>query len=211
MMEQDPDKINDIERQVEQRVFKEGEAYAASHKRSRAENKERSASRERIKEMGLRTDAYQVGVRIVKDLTALERKAFLQDLELVVRILGSRQKDLFPEEAMRAEKREQRRKEAEAEAKKGSAGAPDPDKNPRSDPAKGGAKPRVGKKGEAATGAVVGLDGKPLPAAETETEQQEGDAALKGLAPDTAAAQEAAKPKSQSQIAAEKLEAAKLN
>jgi hypothetical protein len=147
VMEQDPDKINDIERQIEQRVFKEGEAYAASHKRSRAENKDRSASRERIKEMGLRTDAYQVGVRIVKDLTALERKAFLQDLELVVRVLGSRQKDLFPEEAMRAEKREQRRKEAEAEAKKGSAGAPDPDKNPRSDPEQGRREATCGQEG----------------------------------------------------------------
>lgn len=208
MMEQDPDKINDIERQIEQRVFKEGEAYAASHKRSRAENKERSASRERIKEMGLRTDAYQVGVRIVKDLTALERKAFLQDLELVVRVLGSRQKDLFPEEAMRAEKREQRRKEAEAEAKKGSAGAPDPDKNPRSDPNKGGAKPRTGKKGEASN--VVQLQ--PPSGEQQQAEQQEGEETLKSMAPETAAAQTEAKtPKSQSQIAAEKMEAAKLN
>jgi hypothetical protein len=212
VMEQDPDKINDIERQIEQRVFKEGEAYAASHKRSRAENKDRSASRERIKEMGLRTDAYQVGVRIVKDLTALERKAFLQDLELVVRILGSRQKDLFPEEAMRAEKREQRRKEAEAEANKGKAGAPDPDKNPRSDPAKGGAKPRVGKKGE--TGNVVQLQ--PPSGEQQQAEGQEGDAVLNGLTPETQAAQNAAlnpdgKPKSQSQIAAEKMEAAKLS
>src|SRR5690606_33267697 len=99
-------------------------------------NKERSEIRNRAKELGLRTDAFQVGVRIVKDLTANERKDFLRDLDLVVKTLGARQAELFPDEALRAAKREERkankgRSKDELDAKT--------DSDPRSDPSAGGA------------------------------------------------------------------------
>ena len=122
------------------------------------------------------------------------------------------QGQFWPDLKKAAEKRAERKAAAEAEANKGKAGAPDPDKNPRSDPAKGGAKPRVGKKGE--TGNVVQFQ--PPSGEQQQAEGQEGDAVLNGLTPETQAAQNAAlnpdgKPKSQSQIAAEKMEAAKLS
>lgn len=187
-METDPEKINDADRQVEASLLKAGESYAASHKRSRAENKERAANRAKIKELGLRTDAYQVGVRIVKDLTETERKDFLRDLELVVKALGHRQQELFPEEALKAQQRIQRAEEkAAAKAAKvtGKEGAPDPDSNPRSDPNAGGAKPQT--------------------SADPDAEQEDGEQVLSGVTKTAVSVAQPRKRRSQSEIAAEKL------
>lgn len=188
-METDPDKINDpdrndFERQMESRLLESGNAYSASHRRSREENKVRANNRAKIKEMGMRTDAYQVGVRIVKDLTENERKDFLRDLNAVVKVLGSRQQELFPEEAMKAAKREER-KNAKV---KGNEGAPNPDENPRNDPASGGA----GRPSE-----------EELTKAAAAAEQTAGEDALAAGLPKTR--------KAQSAQAAEKLAAAKLS
>lgn len=135
-MTDDPNYINDPDRQLASNIDKLGDRYSGSHKRSRTENSERSQIRARAKELGIRTDAFQVGVRIVKDLTANERKDFLRDLDLIVKTLGARQADLFPDEALRAAKREaskgnKPRTPAELDA--------NTDTNPASDPANGGA------------------------------------------------------------------------
>lgn len=223
MLETDPDKINDADRQIEARIFKEGESYSASHKRSRTENKTRAESRARIKEIGMRTDAYQVGVRIVKDLSAREREEFLRDLNLVVKVLGNRQQDLFPEEALRAAKREKLRQEEEAKAEAERKKQAESDKpGSRSDPNAGGAKPQTGTDGkpwpdDAQIAANANGDAPAPP--NPPSEQDEGAAVLAGGLPNTAAAQEAAKAeapapgkkKSQSAQAAEALAAAKLN
>ena len=208
-------KLDNTDVKLNKSILSLVEQYATCDARSAELNDERATIRENVEKLGIPSVAFQRFVADQKKMSPGEfrdMQAGYQRLQEAAEAEGvDIQGQFWPDLKKAADKRAERKAAAEAEANKGKAGAPDPDKNPRSDPAKGGAKPRVGKKGEAATGAVVGLDGKPLPAAETETEQQEGDAALKGLAPDTAAAQEAAKPKSQSQIAAEKLEAAKLN
>ncbi len=167
-MEMDPEKVNDEQRsadlQIENSILKAGEAYSASHRRSRTENKERASNRARIKDLGMRTDAYQVGVRIVKDLTENERKDFLRDLNLVVKVLGAKQAELFPDEALKAAKREEKQREKKAKEGRSQeeldAATND---NPRSDPAAGGAKPQTESQAEA--------------------EQSEGDAVLDAMAP----------------------------
>lgn len=180
-MELDADKINDPDRMRIKRIEAEAEAYASSRDRSRAENKRRADSRERILKSGIRTDAFQVGIKLIKDLSERERADFMDDLRLMLKTLGGKQADLFPEEAIRAAKREEKRKEEEAAKKK--ADGSENDNKSRSDPNKGGAKPRT-KKQDA-------------------EEQAEGAAALTAGLPET--------KKAQSKLAAEKLEAAKLN
>ncbi len=139
-MTENPDEINDPQRQIEANIDKIGERYSASHKRSRTENKERADIRGRAKELGMRTDAFQVGVRIVKDLTANERKDFLRDLNLVVTVLGAKQGVLFPDEALRAAKREERKTEKAAGKPRTQAELDaNTDNNPASNPANGGA------------------------------------------------------------------------
>lgn len=185
MLESDPDKINDLDRVMESRILESGNAYSASHRRSRDENRVRAGNRAKIKDMGMRTDAYQVGVRIVKDLTESERKDFLRDLNLVVKVLGSRQQELFPEEALKAATREAKRKAKLT----GKEGAPDPDTNPNS-------APRI---------VILSEEGMTVESSDLVSEEQaEGDAVLEAMAPETTAA----KKKSQSQIAREKSDAA---
>ena len=200
------------------------EEYANCDHKSAELNEQRANIRENIEKLGVPPKAFMRFVADQKQMSPGEFRDMQAGYERMQEAAEAEGIDIqgqfWPGLKKAAEKRAERKAAAEAEANKGKAGAPDPDKNPRSDPAKGGAKPRVGRKGEA--GNVVSLpttraigevakQGEQMMAEQQQTEQQEGDAALKGLAPETAAAQEAAKPKSQSQIAAEKLEAAKLN
>lgn len=122
---------------IASKVIEVAEDYAASVKRSRGENKKRAKGRETIDKLGVRTDAFQHGLRLVKDLTINEQKQYLRDLKMVISVVGRRQMELFPEDALRAKKREDalRAKEADAKAKAGV----DADTSPRSDPKSGGA------------------------------------------------------------------------
>lgn len=215
-MTDDPNFINDPDRQIASSIDKIGERYSASHKRSRTENKERSEIRARAKELGIRTDAFQVGVRIVKDLTANERKDFLRDLDLIVKTLGARQAELFPDEALRAAKREaakgnKTRTQAELDAKT--------DTDPKSDPAAGGAQIDI-EEAIAAANVAETASGEPIdvgagtyhsePKGQGETLEQreaaEGEAALASAAPSIASN----KPKSQTAKAQAKRDAAQL-
>lgn len=140
MVEMDPDKINDHDRQIEARILKEGQDYAARNQRSKAENKGRAESRARIKELGMDTNAYATAIRLIKDKTPEELKAWRRDFELTLKIMGSKQKELFPEEQLRAEKRLERQRDAAA--KKGRSKDEldaKTDSDPRSDPNAGGA------------------------------------------------------------------------
>lgn len=187
-MEMDPEKINDAERQVEAKIFEIGSAYAESNAADKVKNKKRAENRKKIGDLGLRVDAYQIGVKIVKDLTTEEIKDYLRDLKLVVKVLGGRQAELFPEEKLKAEARSQRAKDR-AKKLTGKEGAPDPDSNPRSDPKSGGAgkrprKPKAVKEQitihdtVAAGDALISSTAAQLNAA---AEQAEGDAYLSGM------------------------------
>jgi hypothetical protein len=195
-MESDPSKINDADRQIEQTLWNEGQDYAARNARSKEENKGRAASRERVKQTGVNTNAYHTAVGLIKKLSARELVEWRRDFDLVLKVLGSRQAELFPEEALKMAKREADRQAKEAEAK--TKAGPDADSNPRSDPNAGGAKPMTGDPekpwpDDVATGTVQNPPG----------EAEEGDAALNAALPETKG-----KKKSQSQIAAEKAAAA---
>lgn len=205
MLEDDPDKINDAERQIEAKIGQIGEAYAASNKRQKTENKTRAENRAKIKEMGIRTDAYQVGVKLARDLTETERKDFMRDLTLVVKVLGAKQQELFPDEALKAAKREQAKKDKAAKAPRSKEELDAAsEENPRSDPNSGGAKPQVPEVDTRppelrSSDPVIDESLKSVLA----REQEEGDAALDAGLPQT--------KKSQSEIAAERRAAAKLN
>lgn len=191
------------------------EEYAQCDAKSAELNTRRKEIRETVEKLGDDPDGFQDWVKLHKKKT----KGELRDYKLTMQQYDEAaadegidvQQQFWPDRAKAAEKREKRKADAAAEANKGSAGAPDPDKNPRSDPNKGGAKPRTGRKGEVSN--VVQLQ--PPSGEQQQTEQQEGDAVLNGLTPETQAAQSSAlnddgTPKSQSQISQEKLEAAKL-
>lgn len=195
-METDPEKINDAERYVEQSIWKEGQDYAERNARSRDENKGRKESRERITEFGMDPNAFHTAVRLVKTKTSRELDEWVRDFKASLDVLRQRQQELFPVEVAAANKREETRLRKAAEAKT-KAGV-DPDTNPRSDPNAGGAKPMTGDKpwpDDVATGAVQNPPG----------EQEAGDAALNAALPETKGPK-----KSQSQLAKEALEAAKL-
>lgn len=212
-MNDNPDEINDAERQIQARLYQEAQGYAETRKESAVLNKKRATSRKKIEEMGFRTDAYQVGIRIVKDLSDRERKDFMRDLKLVVDVLGKRQADLFPDEALKAAKREEARK-AENKPKSKAAADAKSDASKRSDPKSGGAgKKRNGVPAEppstlketVASGDAMIDEVAARRQAQAAAEQEEGARALDRIR------NPPAEPKSQSQLSAEKLEAAKLN
>lgn len=209
-------KLDNTDVKLNKSILSLVEQYATCDARSAELNDERATIRENVEKLGIPSVAFQRFVADQKKMSPGEfrdMQAGYQRLQEAAEAEGvDIQGQFWPDLKKAAEKRAERKAAAEAEANKGKAGAPDPDKNPRSDPAKGGAKPRVGKKGE--TGNVVQLQ--PPSGEQQQAEVQEGDAVLNGLTPETQAAQNAAlnpdgKPKSQSQIAAEKMEAAKLS
>lgn len=202
--------------QVNKQLMKLVEQYASCDRKSAELTEERATIRENADKLGIPSKAFQEFVAKSKKFSPGELRdhnAGLARLEEAAAAEGvDVQGQFWPDNKKAAEKREKRKADAAEEANKGKAGAPDPDKNPRSDPNKGGAKPRTGKKGEASN--VVQLQ--PPSGEQQQAEQQEGDAVLNGLTPEIQAAQSSAlnadgTPKSQSQISQEKLEAAKLN
>lgn len=198
-MEEDPAKINDADRQIQARLYEQAQSYAETRVQSRKLNKQRAESRAKIMEMGFRSDSYQTGIRIIKDLSARERDDFMRDLNLILKVLGSRQADLFPEEALKAAKREEQRK-AENQPKPPAEADAKSDANPRSNPAKGGAGKKKADKNPPVASVPPTEAELTAAAAQAATEQQEGDQALNaGLS---------ATKKAQSKQAADKLAAA---
>lgn len=222
MMEKDPAKVNDDERdgtvtdaelQIEATLFKQGEGYAARNARSKEENKGRAESRAAIKSIGMNPNAFAQAIKLIKDLTPSELKEWRRDFDLTLRVMGSRQKDLFPLEQLKAEARIQRAKDKAAKAGRTQAEMDaDSDANPRSDPANGGAEPTImdaiaaanGETIDASSGTYNAGVGKPGPTLE-EREAAEGEAALAEAAPSIA------KKPSQSEKAKAKRDAAGMH
>jgi len=160
----DGDRLTDeAGQQIEATIFKQGQEYAARNQRSKIENKGRAESRARIKELGLDSNAYATAVRLIKDKTKGERDAWLRDLQLTLKVLGSKQAELFPEEALKAEARAARKAEAAAGKPRSQAELDaKTDTDPASDPANGGAQ----------------IDLEEAIAAQTAAEQAEGEQVL---------------------------------
>lgn len=194
------DRLNDADAQIESTIFKQGQDYADRNKRSKAENKGRAESRAKIKELGMDTNAYATAIRLIKDKTPAELEAWKRDFDLVLKVMGSKQKELFPEEQLRAEQRIA--KAQERAAKKGRTKEEldaASDSNSRSDPSAGGAQIDLEEAIAAATGPVIpdgGVynAGAGKPSLE-EIEAAEGEAALADAAPETAKLSQSAKAK----------------
>lgn len=182
---------NDAEAQIEATLFKQGQDYADRNKRSQTENKGRADSRAAIKSLGMNPSAFAQAIKLIKDLTPTELKDWKRDFELTLRVMGSRQRDLFPLEQLKAEARIQRAKDKAAGKPRSSAELDAAgDNNPNSDPKNGGAQ----------------VDLEDAIAKATAAEQAEGAAVL-DQAPTNA---KAAGKKSQTAKAAEKRAAAQL-
>lgn len=215
-----PQNTEDPDQQIDSTIIKLAENYASCDRRSAEINDERKTIRDNAEKLGIPSKAFQHAVGMVKHMSEGERRDYTVGMNRVVRAIEGQQATLFPAEAERIRKREDNKKP------KGNEGAPDPDKNPRSDPNKGGAKPKTLKEAAAASEAavaeslanvsggkrpqlkVVGADAGEMKQPEGITppnppdEQAEGEAALNAGLTET--------KKSQSQIAQEKLEAANL-
>lgn len=164
-METDAEKINDPDRKKRELIWREAEGYAETRDQSRKLNKTRAKSRSNIADGGIRTDAFQDGIRLVKDLEPGDLEQYLADLQLVLDVLGARQGDLFPEEVAKREKAKQdAAKKAAAAATKGTP------KN-----ASGKAAAAAESKGK---GNVTQLNRAPLSSEQNAAEQNEGADAL---------------------------------
>lgn len=138
--ERDGTLSTDAEKQIEATLFKQGQEYAERNKRSRAENKGRAESRAKIKEIGMNPNAYATAIRLIKDLTPGELADWKRDFHLTLKVMGSKQRELFPEEQIKAESRIQRAKDkAAGKPRDKSTLDKNTDNNPKSDPANGGA------------------------------------------------------------------------
>jgi hypothetical protein len=227
-------------------ILQTGATDGESLKVSKIQNDKRAESRKKIKEAGMNTTAYGRGVRVAKMmLNQGEREDFIRDFLITVEVLTKSQVELFPHLAIIADKRRAKAAaRAAREAAKNGTETPEQqqrrlaaDANPRSDPNRGGAKPKVpGKKAakKAAADRAAETSDKNKKLEETTASSAgaspgkimaagaaESDAAL---AESIAAAEQAdgadildttiagikgadGQPKSQSQIAREKLEA----
>jgi hypothetical protein len=198
-------------------ILQTGATDGESLKVSKIQNDKRAESRKKIKEAGMNTTAYGMGVKVAKMmLNQGEREDFIRDFLITVETLTQKQVEFWPDLAMIAEKRRAKAAEKKARAA-AAAGKETPeqqerrvaaDTNPRSDPKRGGAANRIKpKKGDAVDRALAtsaarngeGETGDELIARvarekQAEQEQREGEAVL-----------------SQSERAAKKREAAGLN
>lgn len=231
-MTKDPEEINDPDRAADQAlkdlIWKMGQSYAGRNARSRTENEGRKKEREGMEAQDIDPNAFATVVRLVKAKSPRELKRWVDSFKLCMAVLGKAQADLFPEDAVRAQKREDDRK-AKEKAARDAARTPTEldaasDANPRSDPKSGGAGKKRGRKPktakEAAGAAAAEGDAMIKSAAEAiqqqnnpdeikadnhdplVDEQAEGASVLDSLMPDT---------KSQSQEAEERRRAAGLS
>jgi hypothetical protein len=214
---------------VKKVILATGAVDGESLKVSKIQNEKRAESRKKIKEAGMNTAAYGMGVKVAKMmLNQGERDDFIRDFLVTVDTLTKVQMEIFPELAMIADRK--RAKAAERAAKKAAAeGKETPeqqerrlaaDSNPRNSPDAGGAgKKRRGKKADAVERAMATSaerNGELAGGAVNEpgTDGEDGDALIKRVAAEKQAEQEqrdgaalldgAGKPKSQTEIAQQK-------
>lgn len=223
-----PQNSDDPELQIDSTIIKLAEDYASCDRRSAEINDERATIRANAEKLGIPSKAFQHAVGMVKHMSDGERRDYQVGVNRVLKAISDRQNDLFPVEAEKIRKRQERKASDEASKPRSEAELnAQTDTNERSDPDAGGAKPKTIKEAAAASEAfvadqvakankpglkIVGAEpGQMAPVPGTsmvpppppDDEQAEGEAALNAMTPATNAAK-----KSQSQIAAEKAAAA---
>lgn len=179
----------DAEMKIDSTIDKLADQYASCDRRSAEINEERSTIRENIEKLGIPSKSFVHAVAMVKQMSKGERKDYQSGVNRVLRVISTRQMELYPEETRRQEKREQDAKDKAAEAK--SAAGRDPD-HPRSDPKAGGAGKAKKAGAKKTKGATAG--GRPTEAELTEAaakapgiddEQALGEKTLASLMPQT--------------------------
>lgn len=209
MLEQDMDKVNDQERKLDSQIMKLVEQYASCDRRSADITEERTQIRANAEKLGFSSAEFQEGVKRSKKMTKTERDIYEEHVGRIVGIVEGKQAELWPVDSERAKKREERKAEKAAkEPRSGDALDAATDANPKSDPAAGGAGKKRGRKPKVEA---------PAPEAEHE---ETGDELIARVAREKNAELEqrvggaildaAGKPLSQSEIARQKLEEAKL-
>jgi hypothetical protein len=135
-------------------ILATGQVDGETLKISQIQNDKRAESRKKIKEAGMNTTAYGMGVRVAKMmLNQGEREDFIRDFLITVEVLTKSQVELFPHLAIIADKRRAKAAaRAAREAAKNGTETPEQqqrrlaaDANPRSNPDRGGAKPQTKK------------------------------------------------------------------
>jgi hypothetical protein len=193
----------DEEMKIDSTIDKLADQYASCDRRSAEINDERATIRENIEKLGIPSKSFVHAVAMVKQMSKGERRDYQSGVNRVLRVISTRQMELYPEQTRRQEKREQdaRDRAAEARTKKG----PDADTNPRSDPARGGAGKKAAKPKAAKGKTAKQAAGDAAKAGQTveEAEQDTGGATISSLMPETEAAK-----LSQSAVAQQKLEEA---
>lgn len=203
-------------------IFKLAENYVALQERRSELNEEAKGIRDNGERLGIHPLAFQHAVKVVKMMDKSDRQAYMLSMRRMTKVLTTRESDLFgDEEVQKRDERAQKRREEKSAAMDGKAGAPDPDANPRSDPASGGAGKKRGRPAAAAStlketvasGDAMIDEVAARRQAQAAAEQEEGARALDRIRnpppPEPPAEPDA--PKSQSEIAAEKRAAAQMN
>ncbi len=178
----------DPDTQIDDTIMKLAEDYASCDRRSAEINDERKTIRENAEKLGIPSKAFQHAVGMVKHMSKGERRDYEEGIARVLRAVGDRQAELFPEAAERIRKREE--KKAAQPRTPAEIDAANQD-NPRSDPNNGGAKPQTAP-------APLQENGEPWPddkavAERDAAEQAEGDKVLEAQAPVMSQSQKAAK------------------
>lgn len=146
-----PHSNEDADAQLDAKALKLVEEYVASLRRSQNENTIRQGVRETIVKLGIHSLAFQHELNAAKMMDKADRTSYMASRRRMGRILSDKVETLFgPEQEVlkkrKARKAEQKAK-ADAAAAKGKADSIEKgDTNPRSDPNRGGAKPRTGRK-----------------------------------------------------------------
>lgn len=184
MLEQDMDKVNDQERKLDNQIMKLVEQYASCDRRSAEINDERKQIRDNAEKLGFASSEFQEGVKRSKKMTKTERDVYEEHVGRIVGIVEGKQAELWPSQAEKNQKREERKAEKVAkEPRGGDELDAATDANPKSDPAAGGAGKRGRKAKVEATEPVHEETGDELIARVAreklaEQEQRDGDALL---------------------------------
>lgn len=151
--------------QIDNTIIKLAEQYATCDRKSKEINDERKTIRDNAEKLGIPSKAFQHAVGMVKHMSDGERRDYQVGVNRMLKVIGERQGDLFPQEAEKVKKREERKAEAAAKAGRSAEELnAASDANRRSDPNAGGAQ----------------VDLEEAIAEATQREQAEGDAVLAG-------------------------------
>jgi hypothetical protein len=125
------------------------QGYAESLRRSKEENEERKTIRDNAEKLGIPSKSFQHAVSMVKLMSDGERRDYQAGIAAALAAFGDQQTSLFPEEAERIKRREERKAKSRAEQDAQS------DANPRSNPDNGGAAPTFDETAEQEEGEAV--------------------------------------------------------